>query len=390
VTARLQLIGSSVDSILKSITSMSRGSGQVFALLTDGFGGHGGIAKYNENFLTAMAQAGVGITVLARNGSNDAPRPTGIVQFPAQGGRTRFALKALSAVPAARPRAIFCGHLNYAPLAAFLARTTRAMLIVQLHGVEIWTRPSALQARALEAADFVLCVSRHTREQLLAFTGVRPERAIVLPNMVEDAFLPGAAAGFRRTWSLDGKFVLLTVSRLDSREQYKGQDRVIAALPDLVRAGHDVAYVIAGDGDDRPRLEKLAAEAGVTDRVIFTGRLPGGQLIEAYRAADLFVMPSTGEGFGIVFLEAMACGTPALGLDVGGAVDAFADGEFGSAVSQEAFPGELARLVAAAPPHRATLSAAVHRRFGSAAFKAHVRAFAMQAGMIADSRRAAA
>lgn len=76
---------------------------------------------------------------------------------------------------------------------------------------------------------------------------------------------------------------------------------------------------------NRPRLEGLAREIGVSDRVRLVGALPRETLIGAYRMADLFVMPSTGEGLGVAFLEAMACGTPVLGLDVAGARDALCE-----------------------------------------------------------------
>ena len=118
---------------------------------------------------------------------------------------------------------------------------------------------------------------------------------------------------------------------MDSRERYKGHDRVIAAIPDLVAKGHDIRYLVVGEGDDRARLEALARDAGVSDRVRFLGAVGLQSLVETYRMADLFVMPSTGEGFGVAFLEAMASGTPALGLDVAGAKDALADGELGTA-----------------------------------------------------------
>ena len=126
--------------------------------------------------------------------------------------------------------------------------------------------------------------------------------------------------------------MLLTVGRMDARERYKGHDRVIEALPQLVAAGHDVIYVVVGEGDDVDRLKVSAVEAGVADRVRFIGAVGRETLVDAYRMADLFVMPSTGEGFGIAFLEAMACGTPALGLAIAGAADALADGELGTVV----------------------------------------------------------
>ena len=117
--------------------------------------------------------------------------------------------------------------------------------------------------------------------------------------------------------------VLLTVGRLAATERYKGQDHVIAALSQLQAIeSRDLIYLIAGEGDDRARLESLVAQHGVLDKVRFLGAIDNQALPDLYRAADLFVMPSTGEGFGISFVESMACGTPAFGLRDGGARDA--------------------------------------------------------------------
>jgi phosphatidylinositol alpha-1,6-mannosyltransferase len=160
---------------------------------------------------------------------------------------------------------------------------------------------------------------------------------------------------------------------MDSRERYKGHDRVIAAIPDLVAKGHDICYAIAGEGDDRSRLEVLARNARVSERVRFLGaqELPG--LIESYRAADLFVMPSTGEGFGVSFLEAVASGTQALGLDVAGARDALADGELGTVVAESELPATIARLLNRPKPDSRSLAAAVRARFGRKPFAENTR-----------------
>ena len=171
---------------------------------------------------------------------------------------------------------------------------------------------------------------------------------------------------------LEGKKVLLTVGRMPSKERYKGQDRVIEALPALVAAGHDVIYIVSGEGADRPRLEQLAHEVGVSDRVRFVGALPRERLIEAYRMADLFVMPSTTEGFGIVFLEAMACGTPAMGLDSDGSRDALCDGELGSFADPNDLAGSISKALSRPKPNPDALHAAVQARFGHASFRAHI------------------
>ena len=260
--------------------------------------------------------------------------PAGISQDPPRRDRVRYAVAALRAALTKRPDLIFCGHLYMAPLCALIARLTRAKLIVQMHGIEAWPRPSSLHRAAVEAADLVLCVSRFTRARVLGWAAIAPERLVVLPNTVGAAFTPGDGSALRAAWGLQDKRVLLTVGRMDSRERYKGHERVIAAIPELVAAGHDVVYLVVGEGDDRERLEARAREAGLADRVRFMGSVELPKLIEIYRAADLFVMPSTGEGFGIAFLEAMASGTPALGLDIGGARDALADGELGTGVTE--------------------------------------------------------
>ena len=119
--------------------------------------------------------------------------------------------------------------------------------------------------------------------------------------------------------------MLLTVSRLAASERYKGHDRVISVLPRVLERSPDVAYLVVGDGDDRQRLEEMAQKAGVAHAMRFAGHVPHQELPDYFRLADVFVMPSTGEGFGIVFLEAAASGLPVIGGNRDGSVDALAE-----------------------------------------------------------------
>ena len=281
-----------------------------------------------------------------------------------------FAWQPLDGALRRRIDIVFCGHLYIAPLAAVIARLKRAKLVIQTHGIEAWRRPSRLCWAAVEAADLVLCVSRFTRARVLDWAAIAPERVLVLPNTVADAFTPGGGSALREAWGLQGKRVLLTVGRMDGRERYKGHDRVIAAIPQLVAEGHDVAYVVLGDGDDRDRLAALAHEAGVGDRVRFNGAVSQETLVDAYRMADLFVMPSTGEGFGIAFLEAMASGTPALGLAAGGAPDALAGGELGTLVAEADLASAIGHVLVTPRAEPRSLTANVRRRFGQEPFAA--------------------
>lgn len=294
------------------------------ALVTDAWGGRGGIAQYNRDFLGAIAPTTV-LRILPRHAQDPvSDLPAGATQMPPRPGRWRYAVAAVLDALRHRPDVVFCGHLYMAPLAAVIARLCSARLVVQTHGIEAWPRPSRAVRWATERADLVLAVSRYTRAQVLSWAALDPERVAVLPNTVSARFTPGDRAAARRRFDLGDQRVLLTVGRLAASERYKGQDRVIEALPALIAAGHDVLYLIAGDGDDRQRLEALARSTGVSDRVRFLGAVGGDCLPDLYRAADLFVMPSTGEGFGIAYLEAMACGTAAVGLRAKGDADALA------------------------------------------------------------------
>ena len=133
-------------------------------------------------------------------------------------------------------------------------------------------------------------------------------------------------------------------------------------------------YIVVGEGDDRARLELLARDVGVRDRVHFLGTIDLQVLSDLYRKADLFVLPSTGEGFGIAFLEAMVSGTPTLGLSVAGARDALADGELGTIVSEPEVPAAIVRILAKPKPDPVVLAAATRARFGRPQFAAGVRA----------------
>jgi len=344
----------------------------LLALVGDAFGGRGGIAQYNRDFLGALAKSGAvsSITVVPRNSRGIFLLPEKIEQTPAHAARSVYALAAIRTALSRPFDLVFCGHLFMAPLAVLIARLKGAKLIVQTHGIEAWPRPSHSQLRAVEAAALVLCVSRYTRSAVLNWAPIVPERVLVLSNTVRDIFTPGDGSALRVELGLQGKRVLLTVARLDSQDRYKGHDRVIGVLPTLVTQGHDVAYVFVGDGHDRARLEAAALRAVGPERVRFVGEVDVQSLIKFYRMADLFVMPSTGEGFGIAFLEAMACGTRTVGLDVAGAKDALADDRLGSAVPETELAATIGRLLWEPKIDPGTLAAAVRTRFGREAFAA--------------------
>ncbi len=348
----------------------------MLALATDAYGGYGGIAQYNRDLIEALAARDEirSIDVAVRTAPLDVPRlHEKVRQHPAKQSRLQYSLACAGLGLMRRPQIVLNGHLFHGPLAAQLANWTGAKLISQLHGTEVWGAIAQKHLLPLARSDLVLCVSRDTRQRLLALSPFLEERAFVLPNMVGPEFSPGDREKARRRFGLREEKVILTVARLDGRGGYKGHDRIIRMLPALSKEYNgSIRYLIAGQGEDRPRLEGLANELGVSELTVFLGRIAAEDLPDLYRASDLFAMPSTGEGFGIVYLEAMACGTPAIGLDIGGVADALADGDFGWCTSPEEFPGVLRKALSTPMPNRQNLSEKVHARFGQQAFRKRV------------------
>jgi len=322
---------------------------RVLALVTDAFGGHGGIAQYNRDVLSALAGCdGVReVIILPRTGvpSSDT-LPCGVRQLRPVRDRIAYSLMALQAGRRHKPvDVVFCGHLFMTPLAATIARFARAPLWVQVHGVEAWHELSRLHRRSVETAALITSVSRHTRRRLLEWVGIDPARVKVLPNTVGARYRPGPKPDpLVKRHAVGTKKVLLTVSRLAASERYKGHDRVIRVLPKLLSEHPEVLYLIVGEGDDRSRLEMLAAECGVTEQVRFVGQVSPDELPDYFRLADVFVMPSTGEGFGIVFLEALATGIQVIAGNQDGSRDALCDGALGTLVDPEN-SGDLASAI---------------------------------------------
>ena len=347
---------------------------KVLALVTDAFGGFGGIAQYNRDFLQAVSASKYveTITVLPRLAPGVTQAlPAGARQLAPIRNQILYSLKAIGLALRERPDVVFCGHLYMAPLGAIVAKLTGAKLVLQTHGIEVWPKPSAMQRAAVESADIVLCVSRNTRARLLDWTNPVPEKVVVTPNTVAMRYSPGDGRASRARLGLQDKTILFSVSRLDASQQYKGQDRVIGLLLALRERGRDVVFVIGGSGDDRSRLEALARDHGVADHVRFLGEVTNDELLDLYRAADLYLMPSSGEGFGIVFLEAMACGTPALGLALGGAPDALGRG-LGDAVDDGELLDAIERALNKANPEPNALASEVRRRYGEVAFRGRI------------------
>lgn len=203
---------------------------------------------------------------------------------------------------------------------------------------------------AMRGVHRFYAVSRYTRD-ILVSKGVAASNVSVLNNGTDPfQFYPEDATKLRAALGLLEKKVILTISRLVGR---KGIDTVIRAMPLVHKKVPDAVYVVAGEGPERERLEALIQSVGIDECVQFIGRIEYDDLRAYYNCCDVFVLPAREsipdvEGFGIVFLEAAACGKPVVGANTGGIPDAVLDGKTGLLVppdDEKALADALTRIL---------------------------------------------
>ena len=327
-------------------------SRRILYLHSDGFGGSGGIALYNRDALTALADDPAIDEIVAI--PRAAPHPTGPVpdkvthDLAVLRGNAAYLRAVARHAMRGRYDLVYCGHINVLPVAWPVARLLRVPIVLTCYGIDAWQpSPRAAVRYAARRVDRVFPVSRVTQERFRGWSGVTEDRCTWMPNAIHLADYGDGPRddAFAERLGLSGRRVLLTLGRMAASEGYKGFDKVIEVLPDLARRFPDICYVIAGTGDDRPRYEALAHATGVADRVVFAGFVPEHEKAALNRLADVCVLASWGEGFGYVLLEAMACGTPSIGSIRDGGREAMRDGLLGPLIDpfdRDALTGAIA------------------------------------------------
>jgi glycosyltransferase involved in cell wall biosynthesis len=310
-------------------------------------GSKGGIQTFSGHLLAAIkASNEVGnIRVMLKN---DAVVPSHLSEeriqyhtagrWPTQMRTAAFVALATTFAVKERPNLIFTVHPNFAPAAGLLKRWLNTPFWTVAHGIDVWNLAQGRISSSLLCADKILPVSSFTRARLLDQLPLDPERIVELPNTVDSGRFtigPKPAYLLARHNLLSDQLIILTVARLAGPERYKGYDRILHALPAVRQVLPNVHYVLGGSGADRYRIERLIAELRLSDCVTLAGFVADDELADYYRLADVFAMPSKGEGFGIVYLEAMACGKPVLAGNKDGSVDALREGELGALVDPD-------------------------------------------------------
>ena len=319
--------------------------------LTDAFGGHGGIALYNRDVLAALSDhAGVAqIVALPRIAAPFSETVPAKVDWRAASARgaASFVAQAAKVALADRPiDLVWCAHVNLLPVCRPLAVALGARLVLALYGVEAWEpfeRSSAIPV--LRHVDRIVSISAFTRDRFCAWSNFDPAKVDIVANAIDlDAYSDGPKSpDLVERYSLSGHKVVMILGRMHPTERRKGFDELLEALPEIRAQRPEVVALLAGSGGDMARLQAKAGELEIADAVRFTGPVAEAEKAAHYRLADAYVMPSSQEGFGFVHLEAMACGTPAVGSRADGAREAVRDGAIGQLLD----PADRASIVAA-------------------------------------------
>ncbi len=251
--------------------------------------------------------------------------------------KIRFLLSAIAKAIFWRPQLVLCAHVGISPVARLIQRLTGTPYWVMLYGIEVWGDLALSKIEALRMAQQLVAISTFTLESATKRQGLQGCKSVFLAPAFS---IDESVTAKKRTNVAESNPApaVLTVGRLAASERYKGHDVMLDAWPAVLREIPEARYIIVGDGDDRARLQARAMENGLASSVTFKGSVSGAELQSCYDECRVFALPARtelderaprGEGFGIVFLEAMAHGKPVVGPNVGAPTEFIHDGEHG-------------------------------------------------------------
>ncbi|MFZ4771794.1 MAG: glycosyltransferase family 4 protein, partial [Ferruginibacter sp.] len=238
---------------------------------------------------------------------------------------------------------VILSHINLLLVGWFIKRfSPKTKVFLFAHGIEIWGPLKGIRKKMLASIDVFLCVSNYTKNMVQQKQGIDPAACLVLNNCI-DPFLPLPLKEHNRKLLLEryqlpqDSILLFTLTRLASKDRYKGYDKVMEALALIKDHYPNLRYLIGGgyDAIEKAYVDAEIKRLGIEDRVIITGYLPEEELAAYFAFADIYVMPSKKEGFGIVFIEAMYYGLSVIAGNADGSVDALLNGELGLLVNPE-------------------------------------------------------
>lgn len=254
--------------------------------------------------------------------------------------KSKFSFSIKSLIKGGNSDIVILSHINLLPIGFIIKKfRPKTKLLLFAHGIEIWSKFGYFKRRMLMSCDLILSVSNYTSTKIQSLNRIEPNKCRVLNNCLDPLLFPKRKIIYVDEKSLlkkkhgfnNNDLIIFTLTRITSHERYKGYDLVLSSLNKIAQKFPNVKYVIAGNYDmvEKERLDIIAIKNKVTDKFILKGFVKDQDLFEYFRMADLYVMPSVKEGFGIVFIEAMYFGLPVIAGNRDGSVDALCNGNLG-------------------------------------------------------------
>lgn len=299
----------------------------------------GGIQRYNNGMISLLQKFEKNPDVISANDDN-----VQIGSVTVHGCRKRkmfFLIKSVQRMFFAGT--VILGHRNFLILAVMKVIFPFKKFVMIAHGIEIWYK-QPLHIRLLsKLLDQVWAVSHFTLKKFQTEFNNKTI-GLIIPNMLPVSFVKIYSDAVIQKHKSLKTISLLSVCRLVKSENYKGVDLTLHALSKLEPKA-DFVYHIVAKGDDVERHKELVEKLGLNSKVRFYENLSDHELISLYQHCQVFILPSWGEGFGIVYLEAMANGLLCIGADYAGAADVIQNGKTGFLVPFPVDAEQLAEVI---------------------------------------------
>lgn len=286
------------------------------------------------------------------------------------GRKWKFSLVYLKNILFKKPDFVWFDHINLAPLMV-CAAILNIPYSMTVHGIEVWRPMSLLQRIVVYKAKHIICPSGHTKKRAIRYSSVF-KKASLCPWGLN---IPKLSSSYNQTSVLgfgNRKTVLIT-GRMDMNEAYsKGHRELIEAVYILKERLPEILLIVVGRGSAKPVFERSVVEKKIEGNVLFTGFIPDEKIHTYYEHCDVFAMPSRGEGFGLVYLEAMAHGKPCIGSNVDATKEVISDGETGFCVDPDNIEELAERLF------QLLTDSGLRKRMGQAGRKRYLENFTEQ------------
>lgn len=323
-------------------------SNQITSILyiIPGIEAYGGIQSHCADILAALAQIeGQKIIVLSKNdvaksimGTSKAITFVGLGKYPKFLRSVLLSLLSVYYFTTVSHLLILIGHAHFSPLGLVGRYLFNCRYLVFIYGLEVWPPRNRLVSWALKSAAEIISISNFTLLKLEQYVGYKFKMTSVLPCTVDgNRFnIQSKAKDLAEKYGISPEArVVLTLCRLESPQRQKGYDQVLAVMKNVRNRMGEVVYILAGAGPDRDRIERLVEELKLSTHVKLLGAVSDKMRAQLFNLCDLFIMPSKKEGFGIVYLEALACGVRVIAGRQDGGSEALREGELGTLVNSD-------------------------------------------------------